>query len=385
MAIYHLHSKIGSKEDGQSAGAKCAYITRTEKYSKKADECAYTASGNMPKWPKTNPQNDPAHYWKAADTYERDNGRLFRELIVALPRELTLDQQKALCHDFAEKATTLKDGGKLPFTLAIHIDPENHNPHCHLMISERINDGIPRNASTWFKRANPKEPKKGGALKSQELNGPKWLNPTRETWATLTNEALKNAGSNERIDHRSYATQGVDAIAQSHIGPTRHRMMKKGERCETGEKLIKRNEKIWAANQFQKHVYPVPSRPFKRMIVHSLRVSHGRGFSMLRKDGKVKTWKEIINDILSGLRQSIQATMEAEANLERLRRNNAAMALAFKVHEGLSERPINIVEQESGRETSGAGSDFKPSSGMGLSPPTPFAIPRKPKPKGIRS
>jgi hypothetical protein len=124
MAIYHLNCRIGSKQEGHSAGAKCAYITRTEAYSKKSDECAYSASGNMPKWPKTNPQQDPAHYWKSADIYERDNGRLFRELEFALPRELNLDQQKALCHAFAEKITNLKnEGGKLPFTFSIHTDP----------------------------------------------------------------------------------------------------------------------------------------------------------------------------------------------------------------------------------------------------------------------
>lgn len=52
MAIYHLQVKIGSKAEGDTAGEKCAYITRTEAYKNKADELAYTASGNMPKWPK---------------------------------------------------------------------------------------------------------------------------------------------------------------------------------------------------------------------------------------------------------------------------------------------------------------------------------------------
>ena len=47
MALYRIAASIGSKAEGHSAGQKCAYISRTENYAKKADECAYTASGNL--------------------------------------------------------------------------------------------------------------------------------------------------------------------------------------------------------------------------------------------------------------------------------------------------------------------------------------------------
>ena len=39
----------------------------------------------MPEWA----EEDPRSYWKAADEHERVNGRLFREVEFALPRELT--------------------------------------------------------------------------------------------------------------------------------------------------------------------------------------------------------------------------------------------------------------------------------------------------------
>ena len=38
MAIFHLTVKIGTKEKGHSAGQKCAYITRTENFAKKAPD-----------------------------------------------------------------------------------------------------------------------------------------------------------------------------------------------------------------------------------------------------------------------------------------------------------------------------------------------------------
>ncbi len=314
MAIYHLQCNIGTKLEGHSAGAKCAYITRTEAYAKKADECAYTASGNMPKWPKTNPQEDPAHYWKAADIYERDNGRLFRELEIALPRELNLEQQKALCHAFAEKITNLKgEGGKLPFTFSIHTDKDNHNPHFHLMISERINDGLNRNASTWFKRASPKDPKKGGAIKSQELNGKQWLNPTRETWATMANEALKNADQKATIDHRSNKARGIEDIPTMHLGAKCAGMMKRGANCQRGPNIEMFNK----GAKFQKDYLPAPHARAK-LPMKAMRQVHTRVSSPLRKDGSLKTWQEIADELSQQFAQLMKTWHQIE--MDRLRR-----------------------------------------------------------------
>lgn len=252
MAIYHLSAKIGSNEKEHKALSKCSYITRTGDYSKKSEDCAYTASGNMPKWPKVNPQKDASHYWKAADTYERENGRLYRELEFALPRELSLDQQKVLAHAFSEQVSTLKDGRKLPFTFAIHTDKKGHNPHCHLMISERVNDGIPRNASTWFKRANSKEPKKGGAIKTQELRGKQWLEPVRELWATMANDALRKAGCSAQIDHRSHETRKIDKAPTEHMGRASIQMMRRGAYCHRGPEILAKNIHTKTANRISK-------------------------------------------------------------------------------------------------------------------------------------
>lgn len=310
MAIYHLNADIGSKDKGDSAVAKCAYITRTGAYQKKADECAYSASGNMPKWPKTNPQQDASHYWKAADTYERDNGRLFRELEFALPRELTLDQQKALCHAFAEKLTTLDKGEKLPFTFAIHTDPINHNPHCHLMISERVNDGIARNASTWFKRANPKDPKKGGAVKTQDLNGKQWLNPTREAWAVMANDALQKAGIAATIDHRSNEDRKLDALPTQHMGAVYSRMLSKGIPCENGLAIKKHNEVVKRLNPV------IANHGFSRNRMTRLTFScmrHFHRFYCPTPSDKPKSIKQIMEEISRGVSSSIKGVLQAQA------------------------------------------------------------------------
>lgn len=349
MAIYHLKVAIGSKADGKSAGEKCAYITRTEAYKNKSDELAYTASGNMPKWPKTNPQNDPSHYWKTADIYERDNGRLYREVEFALPRELNLEQQKALCHAYAEKLGTLDKGEKLPFTFAIHTDPDNHNPHCHLMISERINDGIPRNASTWFKRANTVTPAKGGALKSQELKGNQWLVPTRELLAVMTNEALKDAAlargdetfdpKTDRIDHRTLVAQGIDRIPTQHMGAACSRMMARNVPCDRGQIVAKANERVekinYVTEKFNRH-YPQPKSTIARMHVSAMRGLSTK-FGVPRKDGQPKTMQEVMRDVEASIKNAQRMAEETyRIQLETLKiEANIARMSAIKSHDNL--------------------------------------------------
>ena len=98
MAIYHLHASTGSKAKGQSAGAKCRYICREGKYERGRDDLVYRQYGNMPGWI----ENNPVNYWDAADTFERSNGRLFKEVEVALPVELGKHEQIELSKEYRQ-------------------------------------------------------------------------------------------------------------------------------------------------------------------------------------------------------------------------------------------------------------------------------------------
>ena len=159
----------------------------------------------MPEWAK----EDPRSYWEAADEHERVNGRLFREVEFALPRELNEGDQVELAREFASKLANA-DGERLPYTLAVHRG-KGENPHAHLMISERANDGIERSREQWFKRYNSKEPEKGGARKSMATRPKDWLEQTRKDWADHANQALARAGSRERITGASLEQQYRDA------------------------------------------------------------------------------------------------------------------------------------------------------------------------------
>ena len=198
MAVFHLKMSVGSRAGGQSARAKADYIEREGRYEQDREELEHRESGNTPEWAK----DDPRSYWEAADEYERANGRLYREVQFALPKELNEEQRRELASGFARRLT---EGERLPYTLAIHRG-DGENPHAHLMFSERSNDGIERSREQWFRRANRSEPEKGGAQKSRVAVPQAWLEQTRKAWAREANEALEHAGREERVDHRSLAS-----------------------------------------------------------------------------------------------------------------------------------------------------------------------------------
>lgn len=209
MAIYHLTLKTGSALKGQSALAKSNYIKREGKYLNREndDQVLIKSDLFMPSWAKTG-----ADFWRAADKYERANARIFKELEFALPRELTLKQQMKLVNEFIN----INFKHQHPMSAAIHAG-KGSNPHCHLMFSERINDGNSRTEKSFFKRANRKDPQKGGALKA-DCSKKWWLNKTRENWAHCVNLSLEKINSLERVSHLSLEAQGIDRIPEIHYG-----------------------------------------------------------------------------------------------------------------------------------------------------------------------
>lgn len=217
MASYHLTAKIGAKG---KAAAHAAYISREGKYSgrERYEDLEATGAGNMPKWA----EHEPAHFWNAADEHERANGSAYREIEVALPRELTPDQRRELVEDFVRREL----GDQHVYQWGIH-NPKaalekGEQPHAHIMYSERRLDGIERDPDQFFKRYNAKNPERGGAQKASggkargELKDE--LLATRQRWAEVQNEHLARHGHEVRVDHRSLKDQGIDRAPEKHLG-----------------------------------------------------------------------------------------------------------------------------------------------------------------------
>ena len=225
-AFYHVSFRSGSRASGACARASHDYITREHEYADPGRDAAlYTESGHMPAWA----DEDARAYWDAADLYERANGRLYVGGDFAPPRGLDAADQIAVAREFVRALT---DRENLPYTFAIHAghdgDGHEHNPHVHVMISERQNDGLARNPHDWFKRANSEHPDQGGARKSRGLHGRHWVERAREKLADTINDKLHELGREERVDHRSYDRQGVDREPGEHFGPRAPHMVQRG-------------------------------------------------------------------------------------------------------------------------------------------------------------
>ncbi len=214
---FHLSFRSGSRATGTCAASAFDYIAREGRFdSEELDRAVFVESGNMPHWA----ESDPREYWDAADLHERANGRLFVGGDFALPRGLDVEDQIDLAHTLIKDLT---DDEHLPYTFAIHAgedeDGREHNPHVHLMISERGNDGLDRSAQQWFRRANRQHPERGGAPKTRAFHGRDWVEHARESLAGAINARLRECGCNDRVDHRSYERQGLDKEPGVHIGP----------------------------------------------------------------------------------------------------------------------------------------------------------------------
>ncbi|EAO6934622.1 relaxation protein [Escherichia coli] len=220
MASYHCTVKTGAKG---GALKHADYISRSGEYKnyKSREDLEFSSSGNMPSWAKKN----SAELWKAADEFERKNGTVYREIEIALPRELTRDQRIELVEDFVQKEL----GDRHAYQYAIHnplgaIDGKEQ-PHAHIMFCERINDGIERDPQQFFKRANNKSPELGGAKKARFGETPQErktaLVALRSRWADVQNEHLAHHGYDARVDHRSLKEQGIKRTPEVHFGPVR--------------------------------------------------------------------------------------------------------------------------------------------------------------------
>ena len=293
MAIYHLEAKVVGRGAGRSAVAASAYLSCSRLYNDyDGIQHDYTKKQGLV-WqevflPEYAPQEwqDREKLWNAVEEVETaKDSRLAREFVVALPIELSREQQIELLQDFIREQF-VSDG--MCADAAIH-DTDGHNPHAHILLTVRpldergkwqyktekeylcMRNGEERGFTAaefksaqndgWEKQYPYKVGKKKvymtpSAAEAQELiradkhpkstrygrqnpiserwNSEEQLVSWRVAWADVTNRYLESAGREERIDHRSNAARGLDEIPTIHEGVTVQALERKGivsDRC----------------------------------------------------------------------------------------------------------------------------------------------------------
>lgn len=170
--------------------------------------------------------------WNAVDVFEkRADAQLARELIIALPEELSRAENIALMREFVQDNFTSKG---MVADWVYH--DKDGNPHVHLMTMLR-----PLAADGFGAKKVPVLGEDGQPLRVVTPDRPNgkivyklWagdketMKAWKIAWAETANRHLALAGHEIRLDGRSYAEQGRDGIAQKHLGPEKAALARKG-------------------------------------------------------------------------------------------------------------------------------------------------------------
>lgn len=206
MAIFHLSFSNGKVGKGL---AHFKYIMGEDRYSYKENEVIYEKH-NMP------PHVSAEDFWHSADAYERANGRVYKEIRIALPNGFTKKENQDLLNKFLEKEL----GNNFYYSAVIHdkssSEDEIRNVHAHIMICPRKIDEIERDIKQFFSRYNSKNIEKGGALKDPYWNKKETLTHFRESWEETLNSALEKKNW-RKVSCKSLQQQRKEALEKQDL------------------------------------------------------------------------------------------------------------------------------------------------------------------------
>ena len=209
MAIFHLKHGFLSRSSGASSIAKAAYNSgeKIEDNKGSTEFSDYTRKGGVlydeiippsgsPKW-----ADNRGELWRRLEAREdkstrRKDAVLAHNFDIALPHELTLEQNIFLARDYVREQFTRKG---YAVDWAIHsADPrgDDRNIHLHILVPLRKIEGESFGKKDRYNRSQ---------LRTQ-------IRTWRKSWATLANRHLKRYGHAVQIDERSLWAQGVKRL-----------------------------------------------------------------------------------------------------------------------------------------------------------------------------
>jgi hypothetical protein len=87
----------------------------------------------------------------------------------------------------------------------------------------------------------------------------------RERWATVTNEALKAANIEARVDHRSLAEQGIDREPRPHIPFAAYKVERAGHHSDVAES-IRADYAARVQARLERQATPEPNAPAPKSL-----------------------------------------------------------------------------------------------------------------------
>ncbi|MBR2549784.1 MAG: MobA/MobL family protein [Clostridiales bacterium] len=327
MSIYHCSIKIVSRAGGRSAVASAAYRAGEKLYNEETGLTHdFTHKGGVVMNEIILPENAPRRYldrqvlWKEVQQIEkRSDAQFAREVEVALPNEMSRDEQIECVRSFIQD-NFIKEG--MIADWALH-DKGDGNPHAHILLTLR---GIDEHEQ-WLQKqktvfANGRDAKgrpifdptkpsydpkrkeetsqyripqldkdgkqkvrvrkgKGTEYLWEKITVPEndWNDHSkaeiwRSSWAEHCNRYL---AKDKQIDHRSYARQGIDQVPTIHEGVVARQMEAEGklaDRCQI-------NREVRERNSLRKQIREI-TEEITKIITEKARSIYGR-FEKLRR------------------------------------------------------------------------------------------------------
>ncbi len=407
MAIYHFEAKVITRGTGRSVVAAAAYASCSQIYNDydgvqhdytRKQGCVYSEiflPSNAPtEW------QDRAELWNAVEAAEKSkDSRLARELIVALPVELQLDEWKSILKDFISEQCVNKG---MCADVSIH-DTDGHNPHAHILLTMRPLDDKGKwqaktqkeylckhgdeehgftsdefkaaQADGWEKQyqyfvgkkkiymtpseaksqnlerasKNPKSTRYGRQNPiCAEWNSEEQVLQWRKAWEDVTNLELERKNISERIDCRSFKDRGIDEQPTIHEGVTARIIEQHGgvsDRCKMNRQIRKDNALLRELKALVNNLSEIVENTAAKIAekLESFRNNMIVAFYEIKHNkntaDKIQSNNRTIDMILSEYNKVVKAIDEIEASLSKLKSEKAELPTIhiFK-HNNLSEQ-----------------------------------------------
>ncbi|AMV66045.1 Hypothetical protein ADU71_0070 (plasmid) [Pediococcus damnosus] len=241
MAIFHMSFSNISAGKGRSAIASAAYRSGEKLFDDQEGRHYFYARSVMPESFILTPKNAPAwasdreKLWNEVERKDRRaNSRYAKEFNVALPVELSEDEQKELLTKYVQE--NFVDQGMVA-EVAIHRDHQD-NPHAHVMLTNRPFNpdgtwGI-KSKKQYILDENGNKMYTGTSKypKSRKILMVDWdkkekIIEWRHNWAVSVNQVLEQKNIPDRISEKSFENQGIDEVPTQHEGINSKRSKRK--------------------------------------------------------------------------------------------------------------------------------------------------------------
>ena len=254
IALFHFHVTQIKRSAGQSAVATAAYRAGEKLHSEYyGEDSDYTRKGGVICSEILLPSHAPPEYadretlWNAVEKAERGKkAQLAYSFDIALQNEFSMQENidlarqflldnfvsRGMVADFAVHQPDKEDGGI-------------SNPHFHVMCPIRPIEpdgrwGNKQRREYVLDEHGERVLDEAGnyvfnAVPTTDWGSSETLEHWRQAWAEMCNAKFAEKGLDCRIDHRSFARQGVEQIPTQHEGPTVRAMEAKGIRTDKGD------------------------------------------------------------------------------------------------------------------------------------------------------